>query len=617
MGKHASGKTTFALAGWIYAFIALVVIILLGAAVMLFAFSQTQQNDSAQAQDCQRGPAQLRIVSDPAALPLVEDYVKKYNATNPVVKDHCVKASVLTQSTSAALATLNSPAGPLPAAWVPVGADSISRLSGKGATPAADTLPLVGRSPLGVASQDTKLTTWNGDVIYPAQPRSRWSALSAASAYVAAHPDALAQPHPQPQTSPIAEDNEHQPSPRPEETGPVNPDVARDVAEMIKGNADEALASKTQPVAVSEAVSKAHDLPFVSFDENQVDFPLVTFTASDRVEEVSARAAEDFGKFVKDQSAPTISIEATKLVADSGAAPVIRYTAAESGISPEVASLADAATQLIPAEPADAEAWKRALDAERASAGAADTHGSANGPAAGSNDKKQKSESESAPTSSHKAESSAAPKPDSAQAEKEKNAPHPAPRIDPRPAPSSVLVLVDSSEAMGSELPAVRQRLNGEFTTAGQRGAVTSLWSFGAAAGTSLPYRDRVDLTIGDHGTRSSSMLENLAPYGMRQLNQSLTAAYLNSVLSGPTPARVVLITNGQDTSEFTTASMWTQVQLLHNRKPVAVDVIAIGGGVSADALRPVADRTGGRYLPVPAADSPEFAAALTAALQG
>ncbi len=82
-----------------------------------------READAAAAQ-CVDGPATVTVLADPDIAPGLEAIAQAYSATNPVVRDHCVRIAVAARDAKITLDGLTSSwdtasMGPYPAAWVP------------------------------------------------------------------------------------------------------------------------------------------------------------------------------------------------------------------------------------------------------------------------------------------------------------------------------------------------------------------------------------------------------------------------------------------------------------------------------------------------------------------
>ena len=186
-----------------------------------------------------------------------------------------------------------------------------------------------------------------------------------------------------------------------------------------------------------------------------------------------------------------------------------------------------------------------------------------------------------------------------------------------RPAPASTLLLIDTSESMRNHFDVIQRESARSLQQAGQHGRVTSLWSFSSPMERVQPYRNHVDLSIGDHGARSASMVNGLTTGGTPFLYESTVAAMLNASISGPAPKRVVIVTDSTNAGQsMNAANARLQADIISKQSPVQVDVIALGDKVDP-WLREVSQLTNGRYHAIPNAADKSFPQALTDAVAG
>lgn len=89
---------------------------------------------SAAAGTCVEGDSTLAVTVDPTIAPQIQGAAEKYNATKPVVRDHCVSVSVTAKPTRTVEGGLggkwdDSVQGPKPALWIPQSSVSAQRAS--------------------------------------------------------------------------------------------------------------------------------------------------------------------------------------------------------------------------------------------------------------------------------------------------------------------------------------------------------------------------------------------------------------------------------------------------------------------------------------------------------
>ncbi|RBO93787.1 von Willebrand factor type A domain-containing protein [Nocardia puris] len=149
VGTHRSGTRSRGISKG--PVIAVVAILLLGAAI--FGWFQLRDRaadrDSAAAADCVEGEVTLFVTVDPGLEGPVRAIADKYNATAPVVRDHCAQVTV-TGRPSADIAAgfrdsgvWNGTLGPQPALWIPDSSRAVESMRVPGLI-AGDPLPLAG-----------------------------------------------------------------------------------------------------------------------------------------------------------------------------------------------------------------------------------------------------------------------------------------------------------------------------------------------------------------------------------------------------------------------------------------------------------------------------------------
>jgi hypothetical protein len=158
-------------------------------------------------------------------------------------------------------------------------------------------------------------------------------------------------------------------------------------------------------------------------------------------------------------------------------------------------------------------------------------------------------------------------------------------------------VLVDTSPAMGQAgVDEVRGALSGEVNRAvsGSMG----LWAYAAALDGDKPYRQLVPVVRIDQSIdQLHTGIGKLAPATGSQLYASLLAVY-QSVLANYQDGkhnRVVVVVAGRNDGGTTFDQLRTQLgQLKDAKKPVPVNIIAVGQNIDRDQLAAIAQDTGG-----------------------
>jgi hypothetical protein len=158
-------------------------------------------------------------------------------------------------------------------------------------------------------------------------------------------------------------------------------------------------------------------------------------------------------------------------------------------------------------------------------------------------------------------------------------------------------VLVDTSPAMGGDgVNAVRNALNGEVnrTVSGSLG----LWAYAAGLDGDKPYKQLVPVVRIDQSIdQLHTGISKLASGNGNQLYSSILAVY-QSVLANYQDGkhnRVVVVVAGRNDGGLTIDQLRTQLgQLKDSKRPVPVNIIAVGTNVDHDQLSGIAQDTGG-----------------------
>ncbi|GED98052.1 substrate-binding domain-containing protein [Gordonia crocea] len=118
--KHGSGGEGHPLLATV-----LVVLLVVGLGVAWFqARSRVDRQGDQAAGKCVEGPATIPIIASPDIAEVLGEIAKRYNATRPVVRDHCVTVSVRPSDSKVVLEGLRGTwdtesMGPHPVAWIP------------------------------------------------------------------------------------------------------------------------------------------------------------------------------------------------------------------------------------------------------------------------------------------------------------------------------------------------------------------------------------------------------------------------------------------------------------------------------------------------------------------
>ncbi|MBY4273356.1 VWA domain-containing protein [Rhodococcus fascians] len=188
--------------------------------------------------------------------------------------------------------------------------------------------------------------------------------------------------------------------------------------------------------------------------------------------------------------------------------------------------------------------------------------------------------------------------------------------------PRRATVLLDVSESMrtteggATRLQNTVRALSEQFRRVPDATEL-GLWSFSEDLNNSLPFRVDVPtgpmtVPVGTTPRRSAldATAEALTPATGSFTYASVLVAYLDAV-AGYVPGRVnsvVLITDGPDDSPLSADELLTELtSASDSARPVAVNVVRIGDGSPAPVFTDIAARTGGTVDTVPTSDSPDL----------
>lgn len=175
---------------------------------------------------------------------------------------------------------------------------------------------------------------------------------------------------------------------------------------------------------------------------------------------------------------------------------------------------------------------------------------------------------------------------------------------------TDVTFLLDTSDAMGvvegdaRRLDVVRGALHSAFQRVGENEGAVSLWNYSSqlSPGARTPYRVNVDFSARDGGAAAGAVLDQLNVGGGNHANVSISAAHKAAVDSAAAagsekPAgRMVVVLAGKNQDELSVEQL--KAQLAAANPQVRVDIVGIGGDVSADELTQIAEATGGKFYP-------------------
>ena len=555
MANHRSGTQPIRFARWVWVSIVIVIILSLLAGLSVVIASQKNTSSTAR---CDRTTT-LNILVDPAAHKTAEELTSHYSQSHPSTHDSCINPKITYANTAKAVALFHKPQGDLPAAWIPAGTPPGSSPEKPGGIVVEDSDAEIDASVLLDRQQLGFLAPKKGPGMKvptpPSYPHdSTWAAYAASAQYAKDHPSNMEQ---------------HK-----------RASSAHDVAAMLSPTTlSDAVASMSNEIGGSSVAAPqplgSSNTTFSPLDNITVDFPLLTMTSSPRITEYQARAAADFAEFARSHSMARSASEVPTHEMPGNTKELADAASNEVASKLPLPTIANSTTQLSRQSPGVATTTSRI---------ASETH--------------SQSTSSQDPISTGSTTA-------------------PLATMSPPPASASTLLLVDTSESMRKKFDVIQRESIHSLSEAGRRGRVTSLWSFSSPRDRLQPYRDYVDLSIGDHGTRSASMAQQLTIGGDPYLYESVVAAILNASMSGPAPTRVVIVTDSTDSGHsLDLANARLQAEIITRKSPVQVDVLAVGENVDP-WLREISQLTHGSYHMIPDVADSAFPHALMASVAG
>lgn len=287
MAKHSAGGSRFRIAAWIW----IVLILIVAGVAVVVAMSalkdRTDYRNKLISGDCS-GRVTLTVMADPVTRPQVQSLVDQYVQTRPVVRDTCVDVTVESTNNAQLIHAVETPDGPLPGVWV-TSNPSVFTSANLAHTADPESQMVIARQRLGFLVPEG----YSGPdpLKDPAAAAYGWDS-SVGSTVLAAVWNSL---HPEQLANPDAVDSK----------------VVEDAARLIGADSQEALVSAAaKPVAAVDSESRENTSFVAVPGDFTIDFTLVTMNSSKRVGELQARAASDFGKFVKNAIAAQ-SVEGT------------------------------------------------------------------------------------------------------------------------------------------------------------------------------------------------------------------------------------------------------------------------------------------------------------------
>lgn len=542
MGRHSDGKPNYRVAKG--PLISLLAAILVGAMIFAWVTLRTSDGDDPGiSADCSKGDLTLVVAADPAVAGVVREQVDAWAATDPVVREYCVRPQVTVNGSQQILDVIRehgddaaegdadgsggatgSVKPVLPAVWVPADDSFVDAARDSGGVGVDGETARFSPQPVGLAvasdrAADVKGQSWDDiadmedlAIATPGGPDAVVSSVVNARLT----PDARGRELLDASEERLAAGGRFT-------SEALLGQLAKDTAEGY-----DAVAA-TQSMVDASAQTGSEGLSFISPNGSPaLSAPMVAFTSGGPVNEVNARAAAEFVKYARkngvDADAPGDGDDETAAGALDGAA---------GEILPDVAARDTDPFAGIDAEDSDSD-------------GAGDD-----------------SDGDAATT---------------------------------EPA-GSTLVLLDTSEGM--DLDAVREALTPLMDRAiDGEGRRVALWNYSSplSAGVTTPVRQNVHFGAGAKD-RSVEVLGQLSTGGEPWLWRSVGPAvdYVAEAWSPGVANRVVLVTSGSDATDDDAAAAIERISAAATTdRPVRVDVVVVGEDSTDGALRDLASATGG-----------------------
>lgn len=125
MGNHRSGRRWSGISRPVLVTVLSVILVIAFAVVWIGLGDRIDEDSDSAASVCLEGPSEVVVRADPQLAPALATIAERYNATEPVVRDHCITVTVAPADARATLDALTAPEwdaeadGAFPAAWIP------------------------------------------------------------------------------------------------------------------------------------------------------------------------------------------------------------------------------------------------------------------------------------------------------------------------------------------------------------------------------------------------------------------------------------------------------------------------------------------------------------------
>ncbi|HJG56073.1 MAG TPA: hypothetical protein K8V57_00115, partial [Corynebacterium xerosis] len=338
MGRHSDGQPNYRVAKG--PLILLLVAILVGALVFAwFALRASDRDALGAGGNCVKGDLTLVIAADPAVAGLVRDDADAWAATDPVVRDYCVRPQVTVNGSQQILDAIRdhgADAGEgaggikpvLPAVWVPADDSFIEAARDAGVVGVDGETARFDPQPVGLAVASDRAADLEG---------KGWEDIDGADDLVIATPggpDAVVSSVVNARLMPNAGAPERLAASEGRITAGGSLTSEALLGQLAKGTAEGYDAvSATQSMVDAATKNGSEGLSFISPDGSPaLSAPMVAFTSGGPIDETNARAAAEFVEFAREDG----GVDAAEPGDDSAAASPLDGAAGE--LLPEIAA---------------------------------------------------------------------------------------------------------------------------------------------------------------------------------------------------------------------------------------------------------------------------------------
>ncbi len=358
MGRHSDGQPNYRVAKG--PLILLLVAILVGALVFAwFALRASDRDALGAGGNCVKGDLTLVIAADPAVAGLVRDDADAWAATDPVVRDYCVRPQVTVNGSQQILDAIRdhgADAGEgasgikpvLPAVWVPADDSFIEAARDAGVVGVDGETARFDPQPVGLAVASDRAADLEG---------KGWEDIDGADDLVIATPggpDAVVSSVVNARLMPNAGAPERLAASEGRITAGGSLTSEALLGQLAKGTAEGYDAvSATQSMVDAATKNGSEGLSFISPDGSPaLSAPMVAFTSGGPIDETNARAAAEFVEFAREDGGADADDPGDGPGPLDGAAGEILPDIAARGTDPTAGAPTEAPEQPTATEPA-------------------------------------------------------------------------------------------------------------------------------------------------------------------------------------------------------------------------------------------------------------------------